>query len=225
MPAATVVVVVGATVVVGASVVVVGLTIGRRVVVVVGASVVVVVAASVVVVVAASVVVVVAASVVVVVAASVVVVVAASVVVVVAASVVVVVASGSSLKTNFVTSLKPIVTVVVVTAGNVYPAGGTVSVTLHVAPDGPLKPMAAALTLPLTSPLEPATGAPDTASPWASSSETMIGWTAGFGAGLTQSWMLKVAPSSSSWVCASCFSTRPWPPTMKHAGPALRLLP
>src|SRR2546427_12940304 len=56
---------------------------------------------------------------------------------------------------------------------------------------------------------------------------TTIGWRAGSSAELTQFQILKVAPGIKAPVgfAAECFSMRTSPPTVKHAGPALRLLP
>ena len=56
---------------------------------------------------------------------------------------------------------------------------------------------------------------------------TTIGCRVGSSAEFTQSQMTNVAPGTRSPLgsAAECFSIRTSPPTVKHAGPALRLLP
>src|SRR5437763_16714370 len=63
-------------------------------------------------------------------------------------------------------------------------------------------------------------------SPLLTAGVTTIGCSVGSSAELTQSQMTNVAPGTRSPVgsAAECFSIRTSPPTVKHAGPALRLL-
>src|ERR1051325_8657828 len=63
-------------------------------------------------------------------------------------------------------------------------------------------------------------------SPLLTAGVTTIGCSEGVSAELTQFQMTKVAPGTRAPVgaAAECFSIRTSPPTVKHAGPALRLL-